>query len=165
MVGPNSLRSIVAVTGEHGRYAAVRARAAALAADSRTTVILYDLDAASAFSSPVPTNWSAGGAEEDMPDRLSAEDAERAGRGAIAAQVRGLRDAGVDAWAWLPSDAGGDALADYARDQGADLILVPEELESPSLLDRLQGKDVEQTVEAGSVPVVVVNSDGQGRMA
>lgn len=153
-------RTIVAVTGEHGRYAAVRARAASMAAGNGARVILYDLDAVSPFESPVPTNWSAGGVEDAFPDRLSPEDAERSGRAGLAEQLRSLRRLGVDAWAWLPRETGGDALAGYAAEQGAELILVPAELEHPGFLDRIQGKTLDTTEAAAQVPVVVVEDEG-----
>lgn len=160
MSEPLRPRVIVAVTGEHDRHDPVRARAADLAARHGGTVILYDLDAAGPFESPVPTNWSAEGAEEQLPDRLAPDDLERAGRAAVADQVRSLRDGGVDAWAWLPPKPGGEALATYAREQGAELILVPEDLESPGLLQRLQGNDAEEARAAADVPVVVVRAGG-----
>lgn len=154
-------RTIVAVTGDHGRYTAIRARAASMAAGDGARVLLYDLEAASAFASPVPTNWSSGGAEEAFPDRLTPEDAERAGRANLAEQVRSLRQLGVDAWGWLPRESGGEALAAYAAAQGAEVILVPPELEHPGLMDRIQGKKLDMTEAAAGVPVVVVAPDDE----
>lgn len=162
MSEPQRSRVIIAVTGEHGRHAAVRARAADLAASDGATVILYDLDAAGPLESPVPTNWSSEGAEEQVPDRLGPDDLERAGRADVAEQVRAMRSQGVDAWAWLPPKPGGSALAEYARDRGAEVILVSEDLESPGLLDRLQGNDVDEARDAADVPVVVVRDGDEG---
>lgn len=161
MSEPPRTRVIVAVTGEHGRHAAVRSRAADLAAGGHATVILYDLDAAGTFESPVPTNWSSEGAEEQLPNRLGPDDLERAGRAPVADQVRALRQLDVDAWAWLPQDPGAKALAAYARERGAEVILVPEALESPGLLDRLRGNDIAAAGDAAEVPVVVVHAAGE----
>ena len=139
-------QTIVAVTGEDDRYGAVRSRATAMAAGGRGTVILYDIDAAGVFASPVPTQWSGEGEEELLEDeasrdRLDADALETAGRGAIADQVRSLRSVGVDAWGWLPTKRDAAELAAYAERQGAAIVLVPPDLEQPSLVDRVLGNE------------------------
>ncbi|HEU0244596.1 MAG TPA: hypothetical protein VFQ75_11880 [Candidatus Limnocylindrales bacterium] len=123
-------RTIVAITGEDDRFDAIRSRATALADGADTTVILYDIDAAGMFASPVPTEWSGDGQQELMDeeasnDRLDADALETAGRGAIATQVRSLRAMGIDAWGWLPTRRDTADLAAYATRQGASLVLVP----------------------------------------
>src|SRR5436190_12594523 len=104
----STTRTIVAVTGEDDRYAAVRSRATALAAGGRGTVILYDLDAGGLFASPLPTGWSGEGEQElveqdagprDPPDP---DELDVAGRAEVADQVRQVRSMGVGARAWLP---------------------------------------------------------------
>jgi hypothetical protein len=149
-------RTIVAVTGEDDRYAPVRTRASAMAAGSPSTVILYDVDAPGLFSSPVPTEWSGEGEQELTPERMGPEELEAQGRKPLADQVRNLRGVGIDAWAWLPATADAGALADYAERQGADVILVPKDLEEPGLLQKLQGKDASETREETRIPVVAV---------
>jgi hypothetical protein len=143
-------QTIVAVTGEDDRYRAVRSRATAMAAGGRGTVILYDIDAAGVFSSPVPTEWSGEGEEELLEDeatrdRLDAEALETAGRAVIADQVRSLRSVGVDAWGWLATKRDAGELAAYAERQGAGVVLVPPDLEQPSLVDRVLGNEGTET--------------------
>lgn len=126
-------QTIVAVTGEDDRFDAIRSRASALAAGSGSTVILYDIDAAGVFASPVPTGWSGEGEKELLDDeaagdRLDAEALETAGRASVARQVRSMRAMGVDAWGWLPTKRDTADLAAYATRQGASLVLVPDEL-------------------------------------
>ena len=89
MATASGSQTIVAVTGEDDRYDAIRARASALAAGGRGTVILYDIDAAGVFASPVPTEWSGEGEKELVEDeashdRLDADALETAGRASIA---------------------------------------------------------------------------------
>jgi hypothetical protein len=142
----DSTQTIVAVTGEDDRYRAVRSRATALAAGGRGTVILYDLDAGGLFASPVPTEWSGEGEEQLVDqeagprDRLDPNELDTAGRAAVADQVRQMRSMGVDAWAWLPTSKDADDLADYAERQGASVVLVPPDLERPSLVDKVVGR-------------------------
>ena len=146
MASASGSQTIVAVTGEDDRYDAIRSRASALAAGGRGTVILYDIDAAGVFASPVPTEWSGEGQkelvdDEAVHDRLDADALEAAGRGAIASQVRSLRSIGVDAWGWLPTKKDAADLAAYAERQGATVVLVPKDLEQPGLVDRVVGNE------------------------
>ena len=87
---------------------------------------------------------------------MGPEELEAQGRKPLADQVRNLRDVGVDAWAWLPTSADASALAEYAERQGADVILVPRDLEEPGLLERLQGKAARDAGEETQIPVVAV---------
>ncbi len=155
---PSTPGPIVAVTGDDDRYRAVRQRAGNLAADEGRAVILYDIDAGGLFASPVPTSWSGDGERELMADeagpgeRLDADQLDTAGRPSLAAQVRTLRARGLDAWGWLPSDKDAADLAAYAERQGAAVVLVPDELESAGVVDRLLGR--EGTAEADTTSAV-----------
>lgn len=118
------IRTIIAVTGEDDRYATVREAAVVRAREEHATLILYDVDASgSKLESPVPTHWSADGTEEEVSDRLGPEELTALGRAAIARQVQAARRAGVDAWGWLPTDTGREALLEYAAEQPGARIL------------------------------------------
>ena len=149
-------RTIVAVTGEDDRYARVRSRASAMAAGTAATVILYDLDAAGMFSSPTPTEWSGEGQQELTPERMDPDELEAQGRKPLADQVRSLRSVGVDAWGWLPSSKDTKDLAAYAEREGADVILVPPDLEKPGLVERVQGADADAARDETPIPIVTV---------
>jgi nucleotide-binding universal stress UspA family protein len=117
--------TIVAVTSDDARHVPVLTRAAAAARERNAQVILFDLDAdLGPLESPLPTSWSGDGEEQQFGSRLDATDLEAAGQGRLAERVRALIDAGVDATGWLPPSADADALANYAADQGADLVIV-----------------------------------------
>src|SRR5215217_6194341 len=99
MLAESGSQTIVAVTGEDDRYDAIRSRASSMAAGGRGTVILYDIDAAGVFASPVPTEWSGEGEEELLEDeaihdRLDEAALRTAGRAVVAEQVRTLRAEG-----------------------------------------------------------------------
>jgi len=118
-------RTIVAVTSTEPAHDAVRRRAARLARDGRSTLILWARDAApSPLEAPLPTEWSGEGEEEQFGDRLGPEDLVAAGREPLAEQVGELRRDGIDAWAWLPEVPDAEHLATYASDHAADLVLV-----------------------------------------
>jgi hypothetical protein len=117
--------TIVAVTSEEPRHDPVRRRAAAIAKDAGSTVILWARDAAvSPLESPLPTAWSGDGEREQFGDRLGPNDLIAAGFEPLARQVGELRKAGLDAWGWLPDKADAEHLMTYAADEKAELVLV-----------------------------------------
>ena len=157
-----SNQTIVAVTGDDDRYAAIRSRATAMAAGGRATVILYDLDAGGLFASPVPTEWSGEGEREltdqeaGPADRLDADELATAGRGAVADQVRELRTVGIDAWGWLPTSKDAKDLAAYAERQGATLVLVPSGFERPRVVDSITGGNEQAAIRRSTIPFETV---------
>jgi hypothetical protein len=130
------IRTVIAVTGEDDRFEPVRRAAIDRAHSEHATLILYDLDASeSPLESPLPTEWSAEGTDEEVGDRLGPEELEAAGRAAIAGQVREARGAGLDAWGWLPNDADREGLMAYAARQPGAHVMVPRGDEHLSLED------------------------------
>jgi hypothetical protein len=74
---------------------------------------------------PAPNFWSGEG-EADLYDQpLDPVKIEKLGRHDLAVQVMRAREAGVDAYGWLPNEAGGKGLLAYADRVGADLVLLP----------------------------------------
>jgi hypothetical protein len=149
---------VIAVTADDDRYAETRAAAMQMAERDGAKLLLYDWDAATVLGDPLPSWWSGDGAAEDVPSELEEAALEAAGRGAIADQVAEARAKGIEAAAWLPSEPGGDALAEYARQHHATTIIVPEDLHSTGALERLtEGTaDPEREVEEASPARVVV---------
>jgi hypothetical protein len=132
-----STATIVAVTGHDRPRRRLLDRAESLGRDEGATVILFDRDAdLGPLMSPLPTAWSADGEEEEFGDRLDPDDLEAAGQAALAEQVRGLRAAGVRAFAWLPSKVDAKSLAEYTVKQGAHKILIS--AEDQDLVDALE---------------------------
>lgn len=129
-------RCIVVATDETGRYDASIARALDLAAGEGAKVILYDMTApGSAFSTPRPNEWAGEGQKEEFDTPLDPVKLEMLGRHTLAVQVQGARQRGIDAYGWLPEKFGGDALAAYAAQQQADLVLLPTDLDDPAIND------------------------------
>ena len=129
--------AIVVIAAEDDRFQGALKRATDLAAKRGEPLILYDWDAPSLLSEPLPTWWSSEGWDRQFPDRLDPDQLDELGRGPIAAQVRQARDSGVDAFGWLPSDHGPSGLAQYATGQSASIVVVPRDLEELHGLDAL----------------------------
>jgi hypothetical protein len=117
--------AVVVVTAEDDRFATARRSAVDLAVEQGRPLILYDWDAPSLFSEPLPTWWSSEGWDRRVTDRLDPEALDAVGRSRIADQAREAAERGVAAFGWLPSDHGSQALADYANNQGASIVVVP----------------------------------------
>jgi nucleotide-binding universal stress UspA family protein len=129
-------RCFVVCTDETGRYDGAVAKALDRAADEGAKVILYNVTApGSAFSNPRPNEWAGEGAREEFDRPLDAVALERLGRHEFALQVQSARQRGIDAYGWLPDKFGGDALAAYAAQQQADVVLLPADLDEPEITE------------------------------
>ena len=165
-----SARLLVAYVSEDDELDHVRDAAVDIGRRDGAKVILYDRDSASVFSDPMPNQWASQGEGTQFGDPLSDQELVKLGREPFARKVAAARRAGVDAWGWLASDHGVGAVVGYARDHGADLILLPADLEDPSLGERLKGETVDDAVEeATETPaapaVVLVAPDGSTELA
>ena len=156
-----SPKLVLAYADEEGRFDHVVGAAVEVARRSGGRVILYDASSASAFSEPIASSVSAGGVEEQFGDPLGPEELERLGRASIALRVLRAREQGVDAWGWLASDHGLEAMWDDGRRRGVDLMVLPAELAEPSVLERLRGDRLDdETLSDAPTPVLVVDEDG-----
>ena len=165
-----SARLLVAYVSEDDELDHVREAAVEIGRRGGAKVILYDRDSASAFSDPMPNQWGSQAEGAQFGDPLSDQELVKLGREPFARKVAAAREAGVDAWGWLASDHGTDALVAYARDKGADLILLPADLDDPGLAERLKGETVAAAVEeaeetAAGLAVVLVAPDGATELA
>jgi hypothetical protein len=164
MATPNSPRehgsTVIAYTTEDDRYAAVRLAAVQHARDHQCIVILYAADAASAFEEPLPNQWASEGEDKRFGDRLSTKDLEFLGRQHIADQVREAQAGGVEAFGWLPKDHGPQALADYARQQGAHRVFVADELEAIDEISGLLAGEADAVEEIDRRPGIEVERVG-----
>ena len=163
-------RLLVAYVSEDEALDHVRDAATEIGRRGGARVILYDRDSASAFSDPMPNQWASTAEGAQFGDPLSDQELVKLGREPFARKVAAAREAGVDAWGWLASDHGTDALVAYARDHDADLILLPDDLEDPGLTERLKGETVSKAVEEATettpgLAVVLVAPDGSTELA
>ena len=163
-------RLLVAYVSEDDELDHVRDAAVEIGGKGGAKVILYDRDSASAFSDPMPNQWGSQAEGAQFGDPLSDQELVKLGREPLARKVAAAREAGVDAWGWLAADHGTEALVAYARDHGADLILLPADLEDPGLGERLKGETVDSAVEEveetpTALAVVLVAPDGSTELA
>jgi hypothetical protein len=129
--------TIIAVTGDADRHAAVRRKAIDLAAVGGSALILYDWEAPTFLGAPLPTWWSGEGSEDLFSHRLDQTKLRAAGRVSIADQVAEAEALGIKAFGWLPSEHGPGALAVYAVEQGASTVVISSALREVGGLDAL----------------------------
>ena len=156
-----TLHRVVVPTDASGE-AMARARAAARRLASRYgfEVVLYDRSHESWTISP------------HAQDLLGVDDVDAGERPHLVAQMREFIDAGVTVWAYLAIVPSITAITDAIQEHGVDGVMVPEHLEHPKLMDRLQSTHsrtadlVEHiiTFETDSRPTVLVVPD-QGPVA
>ena len=149
---------IIAYLGEGDRFWPVIERATSIAMRRHSRLIFYDTDAASRLgANPLPTFWSADGLREQFGDRLGPAELERAGCEELRDRVQRARHDGIDAYGWLPSKRGAKDLAEYATAQGADLLVVPADLEPHGLAEWFKGLPSAREVAGEThLPLVVV---------
>lgn len=123
--------TIVAVVDDSTDADPVVQRAIDLGLERGARVVLYDVTAAASFlESPLPTAFASEGPDrEPVPSLLDPGDLEAAGQAPLAGRVRALREAGIDAYGWLPDSDDADDVVEYAREHGADLVIASEALD------------------------------------
>jgi hypothetical protein len=163
-------RLVLAWVGEDEQLAHVERAALELAGRNGARVILYDRDSASTFSDPVPNQWASQGEEALFGDPLSDEELVKLGVEPLARKVSAARRDGIDAWGWLATGHGTDEFVDYGRKHGADLLLLPAELDDPGVTARLKGETAAKAVEeaeetGGGIAVLLVDASGRAELA
>lgn len=167
MSGPAAAPSsvIVYIGEDEEKYApVVDAAINAARGSSNAKLIFYDAEAGSRFGSPTTTFWSGDrdrsvDAKVDEEWRLEPADLETEGREVIARMVLRARDAGIRAYGWLPRSRGADEFTQYAERHGADLLILPSDLEDvPKLTKLVKGAaDADEIAEKVAVPVITVD--------
>lgn len=129
---------IVACTDETGRYAGVLSTAIERAKDSGARLILYAVDAGGTFTDARPNKWAGEGEEQVYDKPLGAIELEKLGLHGLATQVQQAVSAGVDASLWLPQGNPAEELAAYATREGANLVLIPADIDPPEVAEQLR---------------------------
>ncbi len=140
--------TIVALVDEQRDLEYVLAAAIEMAAgEPGTRLILFDANGA---LQPADRPGESAGS------LYSPDDLERIGRAEIARQVRDARARGIETWASLFPEPGIEPLMEFARSEGADVVLLPEELGDPIVLERLRGDAPVDAEVSATVSVLVV---------
>ena len=177
-VGPAFTESVIAavvgarrilVSTDDGRrpaYGSARRAAVGLAELVGAELVLYDRSAESWFVE----SYSSGGVAADVegPDAwvlLTATDVRPLGRAYLADQIREAAEHRVVARAWLPQHHGARSVEECASRFHADVVVLPDVFEHPSVVDRMRRRPVADLATSISVPTLLVGPDGQVRVA
>jgi hypothetical protein len=140
----------VVTDDEDAHLAATRRLGAQLAARHDLDVVLYDRSQETWMDHPHPSGPCD---VSELDDRAASH---------LAPQIEEFTALGIDAAPWIATVPTITEIVDVIRELGVDLILLPEQLDKASLIDRLRGKqpaDVVREVAALNlerpVPVLV----------
>jgi hypothetical protein len=154
-----ALKCIVVCTSGTSDSSAVEAVALAKATESGARVIFYDVSHDGQMTDSRPNFWAGEGEEELYNRPLDPVAIDKLGYHELAVHVQRARDAGVDAFGWLPNDPGGKGLAAYVQREQADLVLMPAGTETTAKyvddLRKLQGTEGS----TGAVNISLVDAD------
>jgi hypothetical protein len=143
---------IIAYVGEEGRYNYVKEAASRMASTATARLILYY---SGAGGSQVGEKLGA-----DHPGYLEMEDLREAGYDHIAADLAPLQESGIQVFAWVPTSDDPGELAEYARRNGADLVMLPAEKGDQGFVERLFRDSFEEQLEEEGQQVALVGVDG-----
>jgi hypothetical protein len=146
---------LVPTAPDDDAYDRARAAAVELATEAHCAVVLHDRSDERWTDTPHP----------EGPYTLDQIDHE--GREHLAAQMQEFIDAGIDVTAWYASVPALTAVLTPVQTLGADGILVPESIDNPKMMDRLQagdagdmvGRVLDQNLER-PVHIFVLGDDG-----
>ena len=128
------------------------------------SLLLYDRSAESSLVDPYPYPDGI-----DDTHMLDAQFARCLGRDYLAEQIEVCQREGVSASAWLPRASGPKEMARCVRTFGVNAAILPAELDSPSLVDRVRGNCLRRFREELDVPIMIVTADsklqGMGEVA
>ena len=96
---------------------------------------LYDLSAASYLVSPYPSEVH----EKEIKRALTTKELMMFGRSYLAERSDDLKDLGEESGTILPTGHGFGHLAEWAGQEDIDLIVIPDSLVKPGLIDRIKG--------------------------
>jgi hypothetical protein len=152
--------SVIAYLDEQRSADHVRRTARTLAKEHRARLILYDAAGASALIDPVAGPVASEGEGDRFGNPLSQEELVILGHRELADDVLRARDEGIDAWGWLAGSEGAETFMEYAREQNAEVVVIPSGLDDPGLFDRLEEEGIERGAEHRRASIVVVDEQG-----
>ena len=102
--------------------------------------------------------------ERDWDRALGKKELNMAGRAYLARQLDDLDSNGVRGGAILPTGHGFRQLAEWAEQEKADLIVIPESAARPGLIDRIKGYTLKILQNHTDIPVVLGSADGTAQL-
>lgn len=164
--GTSPLYLIATDNGKDDAYRISREAGLRLAKDDGAAVVLYDRSSESYLTDPYPVGpWSDEDDAVSAESKLEPETLENLGRGYLATQLREAREAGLEAEAYLGQGSGAEALQRAIERYHPSLVVLPDEVDKASLLDRLGDNTLEDFKEKVDAELRLVDRDGNFRSA
>jgi len=157
------IRRMMMVTddGKQPELGIMRRDIAEFASKKCASILLYDLSAASYLVSPYPSEVH----EKEMKRALTTKELTRFGRRYLAEQLDALKDLGKESGGILPTGHGFGHLAEWAERENIDLIVIPDSLVKPGLIDRIKGYTMKVLQEHTDLPVLIYGKSGLAHLS
>ena len=150
--------------GSDEAYAITRRAGLDLAKQDGATVLLYDRTSESYLTDPYPVGpWSPEDDAVSEDTELDRQMLENLGRHYLVEQWNEAEAQGVQVRAHLARGAAAEALADAVSRYQPDVVILPEEVNDPSLAERVTGNSLEKFRRSVDVEVRLVDHAGQMR--
>ena len=150
---PFPISRIMMVTddNQNEQIDSMRKEISSFAAENEAYVMLYDISAASYLVNPYPS----GEVEKTSTKVLHTQDLGLMGRQYLVEQLDHLNNNELCAGVILATEHGFKHLAEWAESENADLIMIPQSLVNPGLIDRIKGYTLRKLLEATTIPIIV----------
>jgi hypothetical protein len=147
--------------GKQPEQKVMRRDIAEFASKKCSSVVLYDISAASYLVSPYPSEVY----EKEWNRALTTKELTMVGRRYLAEQLDDLKDLGKEGGAILPTSHGFGHLAEWAERENVDLIVIPDSLVKPGLIGRIKGYTLKILQENTDLPVLIYGKSGLAQLS
>ena len=150
---PFPISRIMMVTddNQNEQINSMRKDISSFASENDAYVMLYDMSAASYLVNPYPS----GEVEKTSTKVLYTQDLGLMGRQYLIDQLEDFNEDELCAGVILATEHGFKHLAEWAEKEKADLIMIPQTLVNPGLIDRIKGYTLRKLLEATTIPIIV----------
>ena len=153
---PINRMMIITDDNQNNQIGSMRENAADFAVKNDSYLMLYDISAASYLVNPYPSIE----AEREWTKVLYTQDLGIMGRQYLVDQLSYLSEKGLCAGAVLATEHGFKPLADWAEQEEADVIMIPQSMVNPGLIDRIKGYTLKKLIESTTIPIIVYEDAG-----
>jgi hypothetical protein len=148
---PINRMMIITDDNQNNQVGSMRENAADFAVKNNAYLMLYDISAASYLVNPYPSTE----AEKEWTKVLYTQDLGIMGRQYLVDQLSYLSKKDLCAGAILATEHGFRPLANWAEKEAADVIMIPQSMVNPGLIDRIKGYTLKKLIESTTIPIIV----------
>jgi len=151
---------VVADDGKNETLAKLLEATSKFASARSAAMILYDMSAISYLINPYPSSEY----QKENSTVIEKNQLSVIGREYLSNQLSVCESLGVKAGAVIPTSHGFSHLSTWAEKESADLIVIPNSMVRPGLIDRLKGYTLNNLINSTVIPILVYSENGNARI-